>query len=337
MRYIVIITLLLAIAFQCYSSESIYIPDIADTLYIGQVLSAEIDLSKTQPERLYIDRRQRQKELEFFDLQVVPEKPWHYLLRIAAFDTGFVQTERFPIYAMTAGVADTFYVEPFGFYVKSSLTFSDVLSDSLLADIAPPVSFSLKFWDYAFPIAVLLLFVGGILLARRYLKKLQHQQYVIPTDTRPAWQKAMELLTAFKQKHYLEDGQYLDYYFDLSIIFRYFIEWQYNIKAVEMTTYEIKQSLNEMDKKRDIITILSEMDMVKFAKSVPDESRAKDMLIWIENYILSFSVGTPFMASDATSDAVGTPLMASDATSDAVGTPFMASDTKSNKSEDSDV
>jgi len=323
MRYIVILSALLAVFMLCYSSESIYIPNATDTLYIGQVLSKEIDLSKNQPERIYIDRRQSPKELEFFDLLAIPDKPWHYLLRVAAFDTGYVQTERFPIYAMSGGVADTFYVEPFGFYVKSSLSFSDIISDSLLADIAPPVSFSLKFWDYAFPIAVLLLLGCGIYLANRYIKKMQQQQYQVPVDTRPAWQKAMELLTGFKQKHYLENGQYLDYYFDLSIIFRYFIEWQYDVKAVEMTTYEIKQALYEVDKKKEIIAILSEMDMVKFAKSVPDESRARDMLIWIENYILAFAVVTQPVASDIASDAVGT--------------QFIASDTKPNNDEASDV
>jgi len=284
MRYILLISILVSVVMMAYSSQSITIPDITDTLYIGQVIATEIDLSKNQPERLYMDRRQSKESIEFFDLQSLPERPWHYLLRIAAFDTGYVQTERFPIYALTEGVTDTIFVEPFSFYVKSSITFSDTLQD-----IAPPTAFSLKFWDYAFPLAVLILLACAIYLANRFLWVQKQKQEMEVIDTRPAWQKAMALLTIFKQKHYLEDGEYLDFFFDLSIIFRCFIEWQYGIKAVEMTTFEIKQALEEIEKKREIISILGDMDMVKFAKFIPDANRARDILLWIEDYILSFS------------------------------------------------
>jgi len=75
----------------------------------------------------------------------------------------------------------------------------------------------------------------------------------------------------------------------LSLIFRFFIERQHGVKAVEMTTFEIKQALKELPQKTQIIKLLSEMDKIKFAKFVPSKKDAEDLLFWIENYILSFS------------------------------------------------
>jgi len=283
MRTILVLSVALAIAFTLFSAESITVPDIADSLYIGQVIPLEIDMSKYKSEKLYLDRKSGKEQLEFFELQSIPEKPWHFLLRLAPFETGAITTDRITLFTLNEGVADTFYVEPFSFYVKSSLA----PEDTLIKDIAPPVAFYLKFWDYAVPIAVLLLIAAAIYLIMKYTK----QKVITPVveDTRPAWVIAMDMLTAFKQKHYLENGLFLNFYFELSLIFRFFIERQHNIKAVEMTTFEIKQFLRDIPDKKKIIQILQEMDMIKFAKTIPVETEARDALYWIENYILSFS------------------------------------------------
>jgi len=282
MRTILILSIALALAFTAYSAEYITVPDVADSLYIGQVLPVEIDMSKYKPERLYMDRKSGAEQLELFELQPIADKPYHFLLRLAPFDTGQLTTDRIPLFTLNDGVADTFYVEPFSFYVKSSLAPEDTLQD-----IAPPVPFFLKFWDYTVPIIALLLIVATIYLILKYSKKKVVEQVV--EDTRPAWVIAMDMLTAFKQKHYLENGLFLNFYFELSLIFRFFIERQHNIKAVEMTTYEIKQFLQDIPNKQKIIQLLQEMDMIKFAKTIPIETQARDALIWIENYILSFN------------------------------------------------
>jgi hypothetical protein len=228
-------------------------------------------------------QRSTQKELEFFDLVQSTEKPWHFLLRVAPFDTGFIVTERIPLFVFADDIADTVYIEPFSFYVNSSLTYAD----SLLIDIAPPRAFRLKFIDYFVPILVLILIATSIYLFKKFWKKSEKVVEVV--DTRPAWLLALELLDVFKKKRFLENGQYLDFYFDLSLIFRFFIEKQHDVNAMEMTTSEIKQALSEIPRKREIIAILSDMDKIKFAKFVPSVKEAEDILYWIENYIVSFS------------------------------------------------
>ena len=282
-RYLVYFLLILHISIA--SGNSIQISSVADTLYIGQLINIELDLSEYQPERLFILKEKSTPEIEIFDLLTLRDKPWQYLLRIAPFDTGFIQTESIPIYFSNNNIGDTLYIEPFSFYVKSALTYAD----TLLRDIAPPKSFRLKFVDYLIPVLILLVLVLLHFYIHKFKKKDEEPEYV---DNRPAWMIAFELLEQFKRKNFLHNGRYLEYYFELSLIFRIFIEKQFNIKAAEMTTYEIKQALAEIEQKKQIIKILSEMDIVKFAKSVPVIKEAESMLYWIEKYILSFSAET---------------------------------------------
>ena len=282
MKKITLILIFMAIL-SALTARSITMPNIADTLYIGQVLNLELDLSAEKPERLYVNKSPNQKQIEFLSLHEINEKPWNYLIRIAAFDTGFVSTGRIELFAIGENRTDSLFIEPFSFYVKSSLT----LADSLIRDIAPPIAFRLKLWDYIVPLCVLFVILLLVYLYLKFKKKKIFVQEVV--DDRPAWVIVMEMLKEFKLKQYLKNGQYLDYYFDLSLIFRFFIEKQHGIKAVEMTTYEIKQALQEIAQKNQIIKMLSEMDKIKFAKFIPSKKDAEDLLYWIENYILSFS------------------------------------------------
>ena len=264
--------------------NSLRVPNIADTLFIGQLINIEIDMTEQQPDRIFVLRERSTPQIELFDIVTLRDRQWQYLLRIAPFDTGYIHTERIPIYFTKNDIGDTLYIEPFSFYVKSALT----IADTLLKDIAPPRAFRWKFFDYLLPILILLAIAAAIYYLMKILKKKETETEFV--DDRPAWIIAFELLQQFKQKTYLQNGQYLDYYFELSLIFRIFIEKQFNIKAAEMTTYEIKQALSEIEHKREILKILSEMDMVKFAKSIPVIKDAEDMLYWIEKYVLSFAV-----------------------------------------------
>jgi hypothetical protein len=248
----------------------ITIPDVSDTLYIGQILQIPIDLSDIKPEKIYIDRTPNKTKIEIFDIAEIQDKPWNYLIKIAPFDTGFVQTEKFSLFAVKNSVIDTFFVEPFNMYIKSSLT----QADTLLKDISPPIKFYLKVWDYLFVLLVILLIFVAIYIFIKFKNKKNDS--VIVEDLRPPCVIALEMLEIFYNKRLLERHLFLDYYFELSMIFRFFLERQYNIKAMEMTTFEIKKSLQEINEKREIINILNEMDKVKFAKSIPDYQSAEN-------------------------------------------------------------
>jgi len=280
-KYLFFIIILFAIAFV--AADSIVIPDFREPFYIGQIIDVELDLTDRQPDRVFFLHERSSARLEVIGVEEVRNRPWHYLLRIAAFDTGFIETDRFPIYLTGGNSSDTLFIEPFRFFVQSSLTYAD----TLLKDIAHPVSYNLRFADYFFPILILLALGLALYYILKKLKRKEGEKVVV--DNRPAWLIALELLQEFKQKRLLDNGQYLDYYFELSLIFRIFIEKQFGIKAAEMTTYEIKQALQEFEQKKQIIKILTDMDRIKYAKSIPVIKEAEDLLYWIEKYIMSFS------------------------------------------------
>ena len=290
-KHPILILVLISIILTSFHSEaqriyanSLIVSDIKETFYIGEIINIEVDLSQQKPERPFVQREYGDKPVMVLDLNEIKDKPWHYLLRIAAFDTGYVNTDRIPIYSLAEGQPDTIFVEPFNLYIKTSLT--EV--DTLLKDIMPPMDFKLKFLDYFVPILILLLIAAIFYLLHKFKHKAKEVERII-VDNRPAWMIALELLDILKKKRLLEDGLYIDFYFELSMILRIFIEKQFNIKAAEMTTYEIKQVFPNIPAKKQIINVLTDMDRTKFAKFNPDFSEVKEMLIWIENYIRSFA------------------------------------------------
>ena len=291
-------------------ANSLIVSDIKETFYIGEIINIEVDLSQQKPERPFIQREYGDKPVMVLDLNEIKDKPWHYLLRIAAFDTGYVNTDRIPIYSLTQGQPDTIFVEPFNLFIKSSLT----EADTLLKDIMPPVDFKLKFLDYFVPICSLLIIAAIFYLLHKFKHKKKEVEKII-VDNRPAWMIVLEMLDILKRKRLLEDGLYLDFYFELSMILRIFIEKQYDIKAAEMTTYEIKQVFPNIAAKKQIINVLTDMDRTKFAKFTPDFTEAKEMLIWIENYIRSFAREDVASASQPTNENVGNAFIRSDETS----------------------
>jgi len=288
--FIFLFTLLLA--------KSISLPDLEQTYYIGQVIPLTLDLSEYKPERLLVQKETSLHQIEIFDLLDIKEKPWHYLLRIAPFDTGRVETERISLYLLQKGQTDTLYLEPFSFTVQSTLPSTiknqilgtQMVADSLLADIASPLSFYLQFRDYFVPFLLIVLLLLAIYLGIKYSKKgiLKDEKSFI--DTRPAWEIALELLDKLKKKQLLEEGFYVEYYFELSMIIRIFIALEYRIKATEMTTYEIKNVLPPVKNHKQILELLSKMDMIKFAQVPANFIEAKENLAWVEKFLQTFAL-----------------------------------------------
>ncbi|MGB0933823.1 MAG: hypothetical protein ACPGU5_06045 [Lishizhenia sp.] len=107
-----------------------------------------------------------------------------------------------------------------------------------------------------------------------------------------------KIIALEKSKLYLTDLK--EYYFRLSIITRDFLTFQYEEKYLDKTTAEIKLLLKKNEIDADLIEtisiILSQSDLVKFAKSKPTEeailaatSKAKDVVKTIANKEITVS------------------------------------------------
>lgn len=176
---------------------------------------------------------------------------------------------------------------------KFILNIESVITDSTesIKDIAAPLAVHFKFLDYFIP----LLIITFIIFAIRYLLKLlkkTKKDFSEPEiiDDRPAYIIALELLDILKKDDLLIKGDFLNFYFRISLILRLFIELHYKINSVEMTTSEIRANLilDDYSEKSEILKFLMRADMIKFAKAIPENSDSKTALTWLEKYLISF-------------------------------------------------
>jgi len=109
---------------------------------------------------------------------------------------------------------------------------------------------------------------------RIYFKK-RETEFI---DLRSAWEIAFEKLAMLKQKNYLNDKQFKEYYIELSEILRSFHEKLFKINVLDMTSEEFLVALKEINLPDGVYDrtkeFLSHADLVKFAKFIPEHERA---------------------------------------------------------------
>jgi hypothetical protein len=103
--------------------------------------------------------------------------------------------------------------------------------------------------------------------------------------------KALERLEIFKSKKLHEKGMFVEFYFETTMIIRYFLELEFNFKAMEMTTNEIRrESALNFDNalKSEIMHHLQASDRIKYAKGESTIEQAQQELLWLERFLKSF-------------------------------------------------
>ena len=106
--------------------------------------------------------------------------------------------------------------------------------------------------------------------------------------------EALEMLKKMDAKQYLSHGKIKEYYTELSDIFRYYLERQYTIEAMESITDEIidlLKSLNDFEKEEiiNIQNFLKQSDLVKFAKWNPESNEIERHRKEVERIIIKTS------------------------------------------------
>jgi hypothetical protein len=203
------------------------------------------------------------------------------------FDTGEHTLPKLELSVRSDGKLKSFQTDPIPLIIYS------VLQDSTgeMRDIAPPIKMNFGFWDYAAAFLIVFILIGVVILLKKILrKKPKITEKKIITDDRSAFEKAMELLEKLKSKKLLENGKFLPLHFELSYILRFFLENQYHIHAMEMTTSEIREHFLPQNSKEKslVMEFLLFADRIKFAKFIPEYEQSKAAMEWLESYILSY-------------------------------------------------
>ncbi|OPX25822.1 MAG: hypothetical protein B1H05_03185 [Candidatus Cloacimonas sp. 4484_140] len=266
----------------------------------GFTVYTKIDTIKTDLENLQVGDR------IYFDVSVTHEKESsvHYVQQkpseifvilsystdIKPIDDGSKTDFRFTSAFFDTGMQT---IPPQEFVIASSEDSVGVYSDSIqvmvhsilpadsvaLKDIKPPVSLYLGFWDIALPLLIITIIIFVIILITRSKKGLA----LIPEKKKkilPAHVIALKKIEQLKLQDYIKKGDIKRYYVEVSWICREYLENRYHKPFLEMTGFEIRQALKDMnaEKRVETNTILQECDRVKFAKYIPPIKDAEQIL-----------------------------------------------------------
>ena len=199
-------------------------------------------------------------------------------LFVTSFDSGFYALEplRFPYHI--EGDTTTYFTQIPSTWLEVATV--EVDTAQAFYDIKPLMTAPLTWREiltYAAWILGILIVVGGIAWLVRYLIKKyrkKKEQVVLPPKPKiPPYVTALEELEALRLKKLWQVDKVKEYYSELTDIVREYIEAQFGVQAVEMTTDEILYGLKNIGINEQAMGKLSNTlqtaDLVKFAKATP--------------------------------------------------------------------
>ena len=194
-------------------------------------------------------------------------------LTLMTFDTGYVQV---PSVGLTyaKSVEDQLRQKAFTDPVHLYVTTITVDTTQAFRPLIPPIEHPISMKE-VFPwiLGVLLLVLVGLVVWffwKRRKPRVDENGVPVKGPSIPPYNKAIGDLESLKQQKLWQVGKVKEYYSGLSDIAREYIEGQFNVNAVEMTTDDILEEVEELDFDREIFGKLKDTmelsDLVKFAK-----------------------------------------------------------------------
>ncbi len=172
--------------------------------------------------------------------------------------------------------------------VQLNFKLMTVEQESDIRDIKEPMSLPHTFLDFLPWILLALLLVAIVWILIRFLRK--HRTAKPKTISsgneekpRQPWEVAIASLEKLRESSLLQEGMVKDFFVALTLIFRNYIRDGLSINAPEFTTRQTLKKLSSHkaidrelhEKCRDILHLA---DLVKFAKSKPDDTKCLAML-----------------------------------------------------------
>lgn len=119
----------------------------------------------------------------------------------------------------------------------------------------------------------LVILVAGLIVVLIYWRK-KNQREPERINSISLKDKTILAIESLEERKLWEQNQLKQHFVELSLILRMYLSSRYQISLLDKTTYEAKLLLTQVgledETTKEIVKILSESDMVKFAKSKPD-------------------------------------------------------------------
>jgi hypothetical protein len=106
-------------------------------------------------------------------------------------------------------------------------------------------------------------------------RKRRQAPHAVDAYTAPPDVRARKALRELEAKRYFEKGLEKKYYYAFSEILRRYLESIRNFPAAEFTTEEIAKHIGAAQD-RQLIPLLQQADLVKFADTVPTQARKEE-------------------------------------------------------------
>lgn len=158
-----------------------------------------------------------------------------------------------------------------------------VNAQSGIKDVKAPIKIPLDWKLVLLWILIGIIVIGlAYYLYLRYAKKKSQQQPVHKVVKLPAHVVALNSLQELEDKKLWQQGRIKEYHSEITEIIRRYFEARFNFPALELTTSEAMDLLNQRKDTEPIRNItydfLSNADLVKFAKFTPVVSLNEEML-----------------------------------------------------------
>ena len=212
--------------------------------------------------------------------------------QLTFWDTGAYDIPPYVVQILTEDGKEVDYAIPTD---PVTVTVHSLISEAqpTLRDIKPPVPI-----PTIVPWKIILSLLGiGLSMAilfwiwRKRVKEEQVEKEEVFIPSRPPFEIAMEKLDQLKEQTPTGPDQIKNFYAVLSYLVREYLEFQYFIRANEMTTSEIEDARylvpTDQEKLHDVITVLKRADLAKFARFQPDLNQSKEDLKMIEDFLKS--------------------------------------------------
>ncbi len=199
---------------------------------------------------------------------------------IAAYDTGsFVIPPTGILYFTDDTVANTLFTDGIGIRVESIL---ETGTEDIL-DIKSNLEIPYNWRNRIIIVTVVLVVIIGSVIGYLYYRKKKRGESLFEwkkEPDRPAHESAFSALDDLRASDLLREGKIKEFYIVLSDIIRLYLQRRYFIPVLEKTTSETVELLSKQNVESSVASqvkgLLSESDLVKFAKFAPDDNASEN-------------------------------------------------------------
>lgn len=197
-------------------------------------------------------------------------------LSLMTFDTGYVQVPSVGLtYAKSADdmMRMKAFTDPIELHVATIAVDTIQPFKPIVEPIAQPISMKDAFPWVLGALLLVLLGLGLWFFLKNRKPKVDENGMPVKGPVKPPYNKAMDDLANLRQQKLWQSGKVKEYYSSLSDIAREYIEGQFDVNAVEMTTDDILREVSDLNFTPPVYGKLKETmelsDLVKFAKYTP--------------------------------------------------------------------